>query len=136
MKEQPLLEGDFIEAAHKTTGMAHLIVENGISYIELDEEFKTDDGPDLFVLLHDDAVPESYERDNYISLGELQAKSGTQRYEIPEGTDVSEYGSVAIWCREFDVTFGYATLGAREAMDDSAPSDFMPLDIKILENGM
>ena len=134
MSEQSVIEGTFVEVAHDTIGTAKIIVEDGVSYVEFDDAFKTDDGPDLFVLLHRDAIPESYKPDYYLNLGELQSTRGTQRYEIPDGTDIAEYASVVIWCREFDVTFGYATLGEEEEMGDSESSGETPVEIEILED--
>ncbi|MEM1281872.1 MAG: DM13 domain-containing protein [Cyanobacteria bacterium P01_H01_bin.152] len=47
---------------------------------------------------------------SYEVIGNLQSFEGGQRYLIPAELDVEEYGSVVIWCREFNVTFGYAAL--------------------------
>ena len=132
--EQSVIEGTFVEVAHDTIGTAKILVEDGVSYVKFDDAFKTDDGPDLFVLLHRDAVPETYKPDDYLNLGELQAIRGTQRYEIPDGTDIAEYASVVIWCREFDVTFGYATLLEPEDMGDSESSGATPVEIEIVED--
>jgi len=46
----------------------------------------------------------------YTYIAELEAFSGAQTYPVPEDVDVSEYQSVAIWCRKFNATFGAATL--------------------------
>ena len=102
--------GAFVSDAHPTSGNARIIEENGQRYLELDESFKSDDGPDLFVLLHEEAVPESYSGDNYLNLGRMQRTAGSQRYAIPADVDLSVFQSAVIWCREFGVTFGYATL--------------------------
>lgn len=100
----------FVGAAHPTSGATKIVEIDGQSYLEFDSEFSSASGPDLLVLLHTDAEPESYSPDNYISLGQLQQVAGAQRYAIPENVDVSAFRSAVIWCREFDVTFGYATL--------------------------
>ena len=34
----------------------------------------------------------------------------TQRYAIPANINIEDYESVAIWCQEFNVTFGYADI--------------------------
>ncbi|MEL7224077.1 MAG: DM13 domain-containing protein [Cyanobacteria bacterium J06576_12] len=100
----------FISAAHPTSGNAQIVEENGQRYLEFDASFRSDDGPDLFVLLHRDAVPNDYSPDNYVNLGRLQSTDGVQRYAIPADVDIAQLQSAVIWCQAFDVTFGYATL--------------------------
>ena len=100
----------FISAAHPTAGSAQIVEENGQRYLEFDSSFRSDSGPDLFVLLHRDAAPESYSPESYVNLGRIQEFSGAQRYAIPADVDISQLQSAVIWCREFNVTFGYATL--------------------------
>ncbi len=100
----------FVGAAHSTSGSAQIVSIEGQQYLEFDSAFSTDNGPDLFVLLHSEAVPDSYNPENYVNLGQLQQVAGTQRYAIPANVDVAAFQSAVIWCRAFDVTFGYATL--------------------------
>nr|WP_198648332.1 DM13 domain-containing protein [Cyanothece sp. BG0011] len=38
------------------------------------------------------------------------AKCGMQRYVVPEGINIANYKSVAIWCRKFNATFGSAVI--------------------------
>ena len=45
-----------------------------------------------------------------MSLAPLKGFSGAQRYEIPDNVNLDDYEAVAIWCRKFNVTFGYAKL--------------------------
>jgi hypothetical protein len=70
-------------------------------------EFSVTNGPDLFVVL-------SPKDDGYaagsLNLGGLKATDGNFNYEIPDGTDLSQYKSVVVWCRGANVTFAYATL--------------------------
>ena len=101
--------GSFEGAAHPTQGVATIVEEDGKRYLEFDQAFRSDDGPDLFVLLHKEAVPQSYRSDQFINLGDLQSIEGSQRYEIPNDVSVEGFKSAVIWCRQFNVTFGYAT---------------------------
>lgn len=104
------VSGVFVAGEKATQGMASVVTEGDKRYLELDEAFKTGSGPDVFVLLHRESEPKSYQETDYLSLGELQNTSGTQRYEIPAGTNADTFGSVVIWCRQFNATFGYAPL--------------------------
>jgi Electron transfer DM13 len=93
---------------HPTQGSARVVTENGKRYLVLDAAFKTDAGPDLFVLLHREAMPRTYDAQSYLSLGALQQVNGEQRYEIPTEVDLGTFKSAVIWCRQFSATFGYA----------------------------
>ncbi|MEM6452740.1 MAG: DM13 domain-containing protein [Cyanobacteria bacterium P01_D01_bin.105] len=97
------------EAGHTVMGEARIVEDAGRRYLEFDSDFRSDRGPDLFVLLHREAVPTTYADSDYANLGRLQRVAGTQRYEIPADVDIDAFSSAVIWCREFDVTFGYAS---------------------------
>ena len=105
------ISGEFTDVAHTTTGSARIVTEGDARYLELSEEFSTDSGPDLFVLLHRSETPESYDESEFVNLGMLEQVSGTQRYRIPDDVDIEDFRSAVIWCRQFDVTFGFAVLG-------------------------
>jgi len=116
--------GDFVSDQSATEGTFRIVTEDGQRYLELEESFTTAEAPDLFVLLHKSEVPGSYEADEYVNLGELQQLSGTQRYAIPDDVEIDEYASAVIWCREFDVTMGYASLdGSTPAPNPCAAAD-------------
>ena len=96
---------------HKTTGGVKIVSENGQRYLEFDRSFTTDNGPDLKVVLHrNSSVGSSLRETDYVALAPLTSFNGTQRYLIPNSLDLSQYASVAIWCQQFNVTFGYAQL--------------------------
>jgi hypothetical protein len=106
--------GTFIDAEHPTKGTASIVTENGKKYIQFDNQFKSDNGPDLFVILHkDDNLPiTGIKEADYVSIAPLKSTNGAQKYEIPENVDLANFKSVAIWCRKFNATFGYAVLKA------------------------
>jgi hypothetical protein len=45
-----------------------------------------------------------------LTRGDLQSTDGSQRYEIPADVDIDAFKSAVIWCRQFNVTFGFAAL--------------------------
>ncbi|HEY9646457.1 MAG TPA: DM13 domain-containing protein, partial [Chroococcidiopsis sp.] len=75
-------------------------------------------GPDLVVILHrlpdvlGSTEPPAYaiQEGDYVVLAPLQSFRGAQRYTVPADIDLSNYASVAIWCRRFNATFGAAVL--------------------------
>ncbi|RCJ42710.1 electron transfer flavoprotein [Nostoc minutum NIES-26] len=104
--------GNFKAREHPTQGKVSVITEKGKRYLEFDQNFKTDNGPDLFVILHrSDAPPvNGIQEKDYVNIAPLQKISGTQRYVLPDNVKLAEFKSVAIWCRQFNATFGYAVL--------------------------
>jgi hypothetical protein len=109
-KMKSTIGGEFVAGEHPTKGAVAIVKENGKQYIEFSDQFKSDSGPDLYVLLHRQAKPDQYKKDDYVSLGKLQQVKGSQRYMIPADAKLSDYQSVVVWCRKFNATFGYAPL--------------------------
>ena len=103
--------GSFSSLAHSTQGNVRIVNKSGKHYLELDSSFQTDNGPDLLIVLHRASQPGAkFAEGDYVVLGNLQRTNNAQSYEIPANLNLSDYGSVAIWCRKFNVTFGAATL--------------------------
>lgn len=100
-----------VDPSHPTAGTVRLVTENGQRYLEFDDTFTTARGPDVRVVLYPQAtVPGALGDDTYLTLAPLQRFAGAQRYPIPATVNLADYQSVGIWCRRFDVTFGYAAL--------------------------
>ena len=111
--------GKFVNGEHPTKGKAAVFIENGQWFVELDQEFATSSsGPDLFVILHRDpdvigsTKPPAYsiKSEDYVLVAPLGKFTGQQRYPIPKNIKPTEFKSVAIWCRQFNATFGAASL--------------------------
>ena len=103
--------GSFVSAGRKSvSGTVNIVVRDGRRYVQIVDDFAADDGPDLYVFLHQQAKPKSFKRKLYTDLGLLQATSGGQWYSIPEGTEVATARSVVVRCRKFGITYGYAPL--------------------------
>jgi hypothetical protein len=115
MTEDVTVEGSFLignfigvnDGIHNAEGLAKVIVlDEGNSILRL-ENFRATNGPDLYVYLSTDKSAS-----DFVSLGRLKGNIGNQNYEIPEGTELSKYDTVLIWCRTFSVLFGSAELKA------------------------
>jgi hypothetical protein len=115
-KSNVLKSGSFVAAEHPTSGTARIITENGKRFLEFDQSFRTDSGPDLYVILHKapnilaTTTPPAYaiREGDYLSLGRLKSTSGAQRYEIPKSVNLDNFKSAAVWCKTFNATFGAA----------------------------
>lgn len=107
--------GEFIDLAHVGSGTALILeLEDGSRILRF-EDLDVDNGPDLRVILSptglvdDDAA---YDDGDFLDLGDLKGNKGNQNYEIPDGVDIDDFGTVAIWCRRFNVTFNAAPIGS------------------------
>ena len=95
------------DGIHNADGLAKVIrLDNNVSTILRLENFKATNGPDLYVYLATDNSAAS----DFVNLGRLKGNIGNQNYDIPEGTDISRYDTVLIWCKAFSVLFGSARL--------------------------
>jgi hypothetical protein len=92
---------------HFGRGQALLIETAPDAYTLRFEDFSVRNGPDLFVYLSQD--PGGYTNDA-LGLGRLKATDGSFNYEIPAGTDVSQFKSAIVWCKPFSVLFAAAPL--------------------------
>jgi hypothetical protein len=79
----------------------------------LEPDFEVGPGPKYHVYL----VPKANVRTNadvpdtkFVDLGQLRSFKGSQRYAIPDGTDLKQFSSVVIWCEAFGVLISPADL--------------------------
>ncbi|QQG39172.1 MAG: DM13 domain-containing protein [Candidatus Woesearchaeota archaeon] len=107
-----LKTGSFEGRAHPTSGEIKIVESNGEKFLVLPEDFQTDSGPLLHVILaeHQDPMSSSnLHEGQYIDLGVLKSTKGTQAYKITEG-DLEKFNTVVIYCKPFKVVFGVAKL--------------------------
>ena len=113
MEEEVLMSysGIFVgvgDGIHDAQGDVYTIpLENNSNILRL-ENFKSTNGPDLYVYLSTDN-----EATEFINLGELKANNGNQNYNIPEDVNLGKYNKVLIWCKAFSVLFGSAELSTK-----------------------
>jgi hypothetical protein len=111
-----IADGEFITHEHATSGTAQLVRRADGSHQLVLRDLSTSDGPDLRVWLTDQAVVAGqkgwhvFDDGEYVELGRLKGNRGTQVYDVPAGTDVSDFRSVSVWCKRFSVSFGAAEL--------------------------
>ena len=87
---------------HPASGAARIVQSDGKTYARY-ENFKTINGPDIYVYLSKDL-----DAKDFVSLGVVRATEGNINYEIPAGVDPSTYRYVLTWCKQFGVLFNYA----------------------------
>lgn len=111
----PIAAGTFrdADAAHRGSGTATVLETAGGAHLVRLTDFQVTNGPDLEVWLVAEPDPENsaaVKASTWVSLGQLKGNIGDQTYQVPEGTDISAYQSVVIWCEQFGVLFSPAAL--------------------------
>lgn len=106
-EEELTFSGKFVdgEKNYKTSGTLKTIQADDGQYLRF-EDFKTTNGPDLFVYL----IQPGMEPKEGINLGALKGNTGNQNYVVPQDVDFTKYNTVVIWCRAFNADFGTAVV--------------------------
>ena len=91
-------------AGHPASGTARIVSADGKNYVRY-ENFKTINGPDIYVYLSKDL-----EANDFVSLGRVKATEGNINYEIPSTVNSSDYPYVLTWCKVFGVLFNSAKI--------------------------
>lgn len=100
-------EGTFVSDDHPTSGDIQVFTD-GLEQVISVSNFDGDNGPALRVYLS-----ANLSDDDFIDLGDLVAVKGDFSYTTAVSTDLDKYKNVLIWCEEFSVLFGHATLQSR-----------------------
>ena len=103
------VEGTFTNQNISITGDWKIVEEDGKKYIELSENFRTRSGPDLKIFLSPKAAEDVTGRNatqGSVLVAQLDSNRGGQRYEIPEGVNLANFGSVVIHCERFSKLWG------------------------------
>jgi len=104
----------FVDRSHPNSGTA-VVLNDGSEqrFLRFEDDFATDNGPDLNVYLVADVTADSDSGlfdDDFVDLGDLKGNIGSQNYEIPVDVDLDRYNTIVIWCVRFGVAFGAADL--------------------------
>lgn len=114
-----VLSGAFVKEEVLVTGSYTLDPATG--QLVFSEDFLVSTGPALHVILSGasdltvDYVTFSQMVTGaaYLELGALAAPEGAQTYTVPQGTDLTQFNTVVIWCADFDVAFAAAALSGQ-----------------------
>lgn len=101
------------DSFHKGSGQATIYALPEGGHVLRLEEIDITNGPALVVLLSTHADPMSRDElkgNHFIELAKLKGNRGNQNYDLPEGTDASQWKSVVIYCKPFHVIFSVAPL--------------------------
>jgi electron transfer DM13 len=110
-----IASGEFAgaDAAHKGRGKAEILQTASGAFVLRLSEFEVTNGPDLEVYLSAAKNPGKASDvldAQFVSLGRLKGNIGDQNYILPGDIDITNFGSVVIWCKQFSVLFASAGL--------------------------
>ena len=75
------------------------------------EQLQATPGPDLFVYLSPVTSPTTADQVmRRLEVGKLKATAGETNYTLPAGLDLGQFKAVVIYCKSFNVIFGYANV--------------------------
>lgn len=84
-------------------GAGHVIVYDDL--VHLDADFEVGPGPKYHLYLVPQVGIDAYtrvEETMFVDLGPIPAFAGSQSFTVPSGVDVADYGSVVVWCEQFN----------------------------------
>jgi hypothetical protein len=109
-----LHSGAFQKKKEKIKGTFVIKDHNGQKILELSEDFKTKNGPDLQLVFSPmnfaDINGKNALDNGAVSLGLMQSNKGAQTYEIPANVDLSKMKSILIHCVKYTRLWGGAPL--------------------------
>ncbi|GAC1695731.1 MAG: hypothetical protein NVS9B6_01810 [Candidatus Limnocylindrales bacterium] len=98
----------FVDSLHNGKGEVR-VVQLGTAFLVRFESVTISNAPDIRIYLSTDTGGR-YVEANSLYLGVLKATNGSFNYEVPAGTDISQYKSVVVWCRNFSTLITWADL--------------------------
>lgn len=102
------LSGNFVSAAHPTSGMVSVNVERTELMLT---NFKSDNGPLLELYIATDINATEYVSLGVIGdLGVIDIIEGDATFVLPNGINFTTHKYIMVWCVDFSVNFGHAIL--------------------------
>jgi hypothetical protein len=91
-------------SGHPASGEVKIITSGDVKIVRY-ENFKTINGPDLYVYLSKDLQAKEF-----VNLGKLKATEGNINYEVYKEINLKDYPYIIVWCKAFGVLFNSADI--------------------------
>ena len=115
LKDDEFIPGDRIDnfeftyskdSIHYANGSGEIVVKDGKTYIQLNEDFSAGLAPDLYIFTSNKRITTQADvnRAEKMNLTKLKKGSGASYYEI----DPKDVKSIVIWCKRFNQLMGSA----------------------------
>lgn len=114
-----LKRGSFTGTGHSVSGNVSLVRVDGQLVLQF-EDYRQQQGPDVFIYVTPSTTPDSAEEIRagqkiLIDGGEDGGEStiqGTFQQPLPPDVSAADINGVGVWCAQFSVPFGYASLSS------------------------
>ena len=90
---------------HVTTGLVEIVKDGDTHVVRLADDFSLDGAPDPKLGFGNDGT-----YDTSTTFAPLEKLTGAQVYTLPASIDPTVYGEFYVWCEQFSVPLGVATL--------------------------
>jgi len=103
----------FFKKKYKIKGTWSLVQREGKTFVKFSDDFKTKNGPDLKIFLSPKSAEDVKGKtavEGSLNLGVLKSNKGTQEYEIPPGTDLSQFSTILVHCEAYSILWGGGAL--------------------------
>lgn len=91
-------------SGHVTSGTVTVKQTSTGAIVVLESDFSFDGAPDPKLGFGNNGY------DSSTTFSALRSNTGTQTYELPATTDLSDYNEIYVWCEQYDVPLGVAPL--------------------------
>lgn len=123
---------------HMAAGTLHVVSQDGKHLVHFTDDFKSDPGSDVHVVLSNDATagPKS------VTVGKLKRSSGEQAIDFPKGVDPGRYSHLLLWSKKDNVVLAIAELrsgmgaGAERMDGQMVDSTMKPMKDKMKDSSM
>jgi len=108
-----LSSGTWRKKSFSVSGNWTLSTENGVTTVALDNAFSTKNGPDLKIFLSPLSADQLNGRNatqGSLLVSPLSSNKGAQRYNIPAGTNLSQFKTILIHCEAFSKLWSVSAL--------------------------
>lgn len=97
-------QGKWVKKSYKVNGTWQIIKEDGKTFIQFSNDFKTKSAPDLKIFLSKKSAKEVKNKTAVPGskfIAKLKKVKGSQRYEIPASVNIDDYQSLLIHCQQY-----------------------------------
>lgn len=105
--------GAWAKQEFKIKGEWHIVEEDGQKYLQLSDDFKTRNAPDLKLFLSPkpaSSVNGGNATEGSVLVSQLSSNKGAQRYLIPANVNLSDFQSVVLHCEQYSKLWGASDL--------------------------
>ncbi|MEL6112824.1 MAG: DM13 domain-containing protein [Pseudomonadota bacterium] len=108
-----LASGVWTKKSFRVSGDWSIYEKDGQTFIELSDDFKTKNAPDLKIFLSPKSVDSVNGRnatEGSVLIAPLTSNKGGQVYLVPSSVDINDYASILIHCEAYSKLWSAASL--------------------------